>query len=67
MEWFKNLSKEIQQLLVGITIFCSSFIFLVIGGSILINAFISLPMILVGLIGLVVAAFCLITSLIDWW
>lgn len=69
MEWFKNLSKEIQKLLVGITIFCSSFIFLVIGGSISHEtAFgISIPMVIVGILGTVVGFNCLIFNLMDWW
>lgn len=69
MEWFENLSKSSQKLIVGASIFCGSFLMLIIGGSISHEtAFgISIPMVIVGIFGTIVGFVCLVFYLTDWW
>lgn len=69
MEWFKNLSKDSQKLFVGCIIFVSGFLTLALGGSISSEEIlgISVPMIIVGIVGCVVGFFCLIGCLDKWW
>lgn len=69
MEWWKNLNKESQRLLVGACIFCGSLVSLIFGASISRETVygVSIPMVLIGILGSIVGGFCLIMSLIDWW